>query len=104
VVGQQNADIVDTLHPRDVAMATIFGFLYRGAHWRHQLANTTEPSMCGGDAALCQITLTMHLFYYCTVCCSTSYGGINVFKEEETTAAEYNGLPYSAAIINNTHR
>jgi len=27
-----------------------------GAHWRH-LANTTEPSMCGGDAALCQITL-----------------------------------------------
>ena len=28
-----------------------------GAHWRH-LKNTTEPSMCGGDAALCQITLT----------------------------------------------
>ena len=28
-----------------------------GAHWRH-LANTTEPSVCGGDAALCQITLT----------------------------------------------
>jgi len=27
------------------------------AHWRH-LKNTTEPSMCGGDAALCQITLT----------------------------------------------
>jgi len=26
-----------------------------GARWRH-LANTTEPSMCGGDAALCQIT------------------------------------------------
>jgi len=23
-----------------------------GAHWRH-LANTTEPSMCGSDAALC---------------------------------------------------
>jgi len=22
------------------------------------LANTTEPSMCGGDAALCEITLT----------------------------------------------
>jgi len=33
----------------DVAMATIFfGFLY---------ANTTEPSVCGGDAASCQITL-----------------------------------------------
>ena len=45
---------------RDVAMATIFGFLYMGywdAHWRH-LKNTTEPSMCSGDAALCQITLT----------------------------------------------
>jgi len=27
-----------------------------GAHWRH-LKNTTEPSMCGGDAALCQIAL-----------------------------------------------
>jgi len=25
------------------------------ASWRH-LANTTEPSVCGGDAALCQIT------------------------------------------------
>ena len=28
-----------------------------GAHWRH-LVNTIEPSVCGGDAALCQITLT----------------------------------------------
>jgi len=28
-----------------------------GAHLRH-LANTTEPSICGGDAALCQITFT----------------------------------------------
>ena len=26
-------------------------------HWRH-LANTTESSVCGGDAVLCQITLT----------------------------------------------
>jgi len=32
-------------------------FFIWGAHWRH-LKNTTEPSMCGGDAALCQITLT----------------------------------------------
>jgi len=32
-------------------------FYILGAHWRH-LKNTTEPSMCGGDAALCQITLT----------------------------------------------
>ena len=28
-----------------------------GAHWRN-LANTIEPSMCGGDAALRQINLT----------------------------------------------
>jgi len=28
-----------------------------GAHWRH-LTNTIERSVCGGDAALCQITLT----------------------------------------------
>jgi len=30
VVGRQNADIADILHLRDVAMATIFGFLYAG--------------------------------------------------------------------------
>jgi len=27
------------------------------AHWRH-LANTIQPSVCGGDAVLCQIILT----------------------------------------------
>ena len=32
------------------------------AHWHH-LANMTEPSMCGGDAALCQITLTTCLVW-----------------------------------------
>jgi len=46
-------------------MATIFGFLYMGSHWRH-LAYTTEPSVCGSDAALCQITLTT-----CLVQCRT---------------------------------
>jgi len=30
VVGQQNADIADTLQLRDVAVATIFAFLYMG--------------------------------------------------------------------------
>jgi len=30
VVGQQNADIADTLQLRDVAMATIVVFLYMG--------------------------------------------------------------------------
>jgi len=29
-----------------------------GAHWRHR-TNTIEPSVCGSDAALCQITLTI---------------------------------------------
>jgi len=31
VVGRQNADIADTLRLKDVAVATIFGFLYMGA-------------------------------------------------------------------------
>ena len=39
-----------------------FGFLYMGAHWRH-LANTTAPSVCGGDAALRQTTLTTCYYY-----------------------------------------
>ena len=28
-----------------------------GPHWRN-LANTIEPSLCGGDAAVCELTLT----------------------------------------------
>jgi len=32
-------------------------FYIWAAHWRH-LANTTEPPVCCGDAASCQITLT----------------------------------------------
>jgi len=63
VVSQQNADIVDTLQLKDVAMATIFlAFNIWGAHGR-QLTNTSEPS---GDAALCQITLTtcQNYMYY----------------------------------------
>jgi len=46
-------------------MATIFGFPFYiwGAQWHH-LKNTTEPSMCGGDAALCQITLTTCYYYH----------------------------------------
>jgi len=33
------------------------GVLDAGAHWRH-LVNMVEPSVSGGDAALCKITLT----------------------------------------------
>ena len=32
MVGRQNADIADTLHLRDVAMATTFVFLYIGVY------------------------------------------------------------------------
>jgi len=43
----------------------------QGAHWRY-LANTIEPSMCGGNAALRQITLTTcwssSLLLICSVC------------------------------------
>ena len=38
--------------------------LDRGGHRRH-LANTVKPSVCGGDAACCQITLTACLFCVC---------------------------------------
>ena len=51
-------DIADFEVLRDVAMATIFGFIYMGCTLATPDKNTTEPSMCGGDAALCQITLT----------------------------------------------
>jgi len=36
------------------------------AHWRH-LAKMTEPSVCGSNAALCQITMTI-CYYYLTIC------------------------------------
>ena len=56
MVSRQKADIADTLHLRNVVMATSF-WIYMGTHLCH-LVNRTEPSICGGDAALCQITLT----------------------------------------------
>ena len=56
-------DIADFEIVRDVAMATFYAFYIWGAHWHH-LANTTEPFMCGGDAALCQITLATCCYYY----------------------------------------
>jgi len=34
-----------------------------GAHWRN-LANTIVPSACGGDEAVCQITLTTCYYWY----------------------------------------
>jgi len=67
VIGRQNADIADTLHS-SVGRCHgkhFFAFYICGAHWRYP-ANTTEPSVCGGDAALYQITLTTCLlFFFC---------------------------------------
>ena len=46
----------------DVAMVTIFCFYIWCAHWR-LLTNATEQSVCCGDAAICQVTLTTCYFY-----------------------------------------
>ena len=46
-------DIADFEVLRDVVMATIFRLSIYGVH-----IGVTEPCICGGDAALCQITLT----------------------------------------------
>jgi len=61
VVSQQHADITDTVHLGTLPWQPFFGFLYMGCTLAH-LANTTEPTMCGSDAALYQITLTTCLF------------------------------------------
>ena len=42
-------------------------YICSGAHWCHP-ANMTEPSVCGGGAALCQITLTA-----CSLCLALVY-------------------------------
>jgi len=41
--------------------------------WQHRrhLANTIEPSTCGGDVTLCQITLIT--CYCCRCCCRVRY-------------------------------
>jgi len=43
-----------------------FRFLYMGAYWRH-LANTTEPSVYGGDAGLCQNYFDQLLLLGCII-------------------------------------
>ena len=46
-----------------------------GLYWMmgYTLANTTEPSVCSGDAALCQITLTS-----CFLCAKVTNLGFRV--------------------------
>jgi len=43
--------------PPQLLLGSCLAFYIRGAHWRH-LADMTETFMCGGDVALCQISLT----------------------------------------------
>ena len=48
---------------------------HMGGHiWRH-LPNTIEPSVCGGDAVLCQITLTTCYSTFCYLArrCTTTH-------------------------------
>jgi len=53
-----HADIAKINVLTDVALATIcLAFYIWGAYWHH-VVNTSEPSVCSGDAALCKITLT----------------------------------------------
>ena len=73
----------------DVAMAIILAFYLQGAHWRH-LKNTTEPFMCGVDAAaLCQVTLTTCFYILC----------MQVLHLESSNAAMAEDLLSKTAII-----
>ena len=46
--------------------------LDEGAYWR-SLANVIEPSMCSGDVAICQITLTASYYLCRAECCFYNY-------------------------------
>ena len=63
-------------------------FYIWGAHWRH-LKNTTEPSMCGSDVALCHITLTTCFYILC----------MQVLHLESSNAAMAEDLLSKTAII-----
>ena len=56
-------DIAEIEYLRSLSWQSFLAFYICGAHRCH-LANTTEPFTCGGDAALCQITLTTCYYYY----------------------------------------
>jgi len=64
VVGQQNANIVDTLQPRDIAMATMFWFSVR-YNFGRMIANDTtfdswgEISGCYLQVKLCDPRLSI---------------------------------------------
>ena len=64
-------DVADFEVLREVAMATMCWLSVHGLH-----IGATEPCICGGDAALCQITLTTcsYLFWY-VFCCLLHFIG-----------------------------
>jgi len=49
-------------------------FSYGRAHWHH-LANTIAPSVCGDNAALCQITLCTVAAWYAETMSFTVFVG-----------------------------
>ena len=57
MVGRHNAILPMPCTYGTLPWQPFLDFYIWGAHWRH-LANTTVSSICGGDADLCQITLT----------------------------------------------
>jgi len=61
-----------------------------GAHWRH-LANMTEPSVCGGDAALCQITLT--------TCCHLHHGHVCLISKPSFEQDKLSMSPSTCCVI-----
>jgi len=55
------------------------GVLYGVARWRHPV-NTIETSMCGGDAALCQVSVTT--YYYSVSVMESRRKGIDLSSLE----------------------
>jgi len=56
------ADPIEMLFEVWIPVDPVNHVLDGGAHWRHLVNNTIEPSVCGRDAALSEIILTT--YYY----------------------------------------
>jgi len=62
-----------------------WAFYIWGAHWRH-LQNMTESSMCGSDAALCQITLTTCYYRPSSVVCRSVCRSVTLVSRAKAAA------------------
>jgi len=69
-----------------------------GVLWRN-LANTMEPSICGGDAAFCQITLTTCLMYCAADACHNRR-----CENSRLYSAAAVRVPVSSEVSNAEHR